>query len=113
MHELEVVGLWCLLTCALKCGIRHLQVLGDSQVVINWISGEASVSSLELHHWFFNTRRLMNDFTFLSFNHIFRKLNIEADALSKREIGAMDSRLCVLLLSVGLCSRSGYLDLFT
>ena len=27
----EVVGLWCLLTCAKKWGIRNLQVLGDSQ----------------------------------------------------------------------------------
>ena len=37
----KVVGIWNLLFSANSWGIKHLQVLGDSQVIINWAMGKA------------------------------------------------------------------------
>ena len=64
-----MVGLWSLLFIAKSWGLKDLQVLGDSQVIINWVVGEAQMKSLELNHWLENTKILMKYFTFLSFNH--------------------------------------------
>ena len=104
--------LWSLLICAKFWGIKDLQVLGDSRVIINWAMGEAQVKSLELHHWLENTKSLMKDFSFLSFNHVYRELNLEADTLSKIDLGKMDGRLYFSHFSAGSCYRSSHLVLF-
>ena len=110
--RVEVVGLWTLLFCAKTWGIKHLQVLGDSQVIIKWALGEAHVKSLELQHCLSNTMSVMKDFTFLSFKHIYREMNVEVDSLSKRELSVMDGRLSFPLFSVGICIRTRHFDLF-
>ena len=80
-------------TLLCKClGMCALQVLGDSQVIINWGNGEAQVKYLELHHWLENIKCLMRCFSFLSFNHVYRELNMEVDTLSKLELGNMVGR---------------------
>ena len=67
----EVIGLWSLLFCAKFWGLKHLQVLGDSQVIINWALGKAQMKSMEFNHWLDNIKILMNEFTWLSFNHVY------------------------------------------
>ena len=67
-----MVGLWSLLFFAKPWGIKDLQVLGDSQVIINWELGEAQVKSLEFNHWLDKTKSLMKGFSFLTFNHVYK-----------------------------------------
>ena len=45
--------------------------------------------SLVLNHWMVKGRRLMLDFSYISFQRIFKELNVDVDRLSKRGIGDM------------------------
>ena len=49
------------------------------------------MKSLELNHWLDNTKSLMKEFSFLTFNHVYRELNTEANTLFKLALGAMDA----------------------
>lgn len=66
---------------------------GDSQVIIIWAKGGSSEvlgsSPLDGKYEVFDERFLF----FFSFQHIYRDLNVEADNLSKLELGNMDEEL--------------------
>ena len=98
----ELVGLWILVFCAKTWGIKHLQFLGDSQVIIKWALEDAHVKYLELQHWLTSTKRVMKQFYFKTFNHIYREMNVKIDSLSKRELGVMDGRLSFSHFSTGI-----------
>ena len=98
--------------CAKFWGLKYLQVLGDSQVIINWDLGEAQVKSLELIHLLVTTIILMKDFTGLTFNHVYMELNAEANTLSKLVLGVMDGRLHYSLIFVGSIVRLSHLIFF-
>ena len=108
----EVIGPWILLTCAKFWGLNYLQVLGDSKVIISWVLGRAHVKSLELNHWLVSTKYVMNDFLGLSFNHVYRELNADADLLSKITLGEMDGKLHYSLFLDDSVVREGHIALF-
>ena len=82
----ELVGLWAPLHTTQMMGIPTLKVFGDSSVIINWAKGTATLSPPELHHWCRETRKLCSCFLELSFCHIYRELNQQADRISKTAI---------------------------
>ena len=87
----EVNGLWSLLHCSRIWGVDHLHVLRDSHVVINWVKGKASLNSLELSHWLDKILLKKKDFSWISFDHVYREFNQEvADDLSKLDLGDID-----------------------
>lgn len=108
----KLIGIWSLLFCTNFLGLKHLQVLRDSQVIINWALGKAQVKSLELNHWLENIKNMMNEFTWLSFNHVCRELNKEAYCLSKLDLGVMDGRIQFSIYSAGSVLRAGHLVIF-
>ena len=77
----ELVWLWSLLFCEKSWGVSSLQILGDSQFIINWAKGEAQVKSLVLHHWMERIKCLMKYFSLLSFHNIHGEMNVEDDTL--------------------------------
>ena len=44
----ELLALKLLITLALKQGVQSMQVFGDSQLVINWISGKFRINNILL-----------------------------------------------------------------
>ena len=44
----ELIGLTLLLTLSLQHNFKHLQIFGDSQLVINWASGKYCIQNLLL-----------------------------------------------------------------
>ena len=58
-----------------------IQIFGDSQLVINWASGNYRLMNLELPMILQNANRITNCFESLSFNHIYQEINSSADAL--------------------------------
>ena len=74
---------------------------GDSQVIVHWDKGQTHVQSLVTYHWMESIRNLMKDFNFLSFHHIYRDINMEADSLSKKELGPMDGKIMFRYLFLG------------
>jgi hypothetical protein len=55
-------------------------------VVINWENGKVKVEILHLQYFLSHTRRLMQDFEWKSFTHIYRELKHKADQLSKEAL---------------------------
>ena len=98
--KVELVGIWALLLTTQMMGIPSLKVFGDSSVIINWVKGKSTLSPPELHYWCRETRKLCTHFLALSFNHIYREHNQQADRLSK----------VALTLAPGSSTYSEFLD---
>jgi ribonuclease HI len=67
---------------ALKLGINHLSVLGDSLLVINQVNGIYKVKSDAISNLHNEVMQLKSQFTFIEFNHVYREYNKRADELS-------------------------------
>ena len=72
-----------------KRGILCINCFGDSKVVIDWENGLHVIQVLELEHWIILIYEIMKDFAKISFQHVYRELNILVDTLSKRALGHM------------------------
>ena len=79
----ELIAPWALLHTTQLMGIPKLNIFGDSAVIISWAKGIAALNPPALSHWCRDTRRLFSCFHHLSFSHIFREHNQQADCLSK------------------------------
>ena len=75
----ELLGLFF----ANKCGIDTLNIYGDSKIIIEWAKGNYNLQVIHLKSWCRRTTLLINFFNQISFMHISRIFNREADRLSK------------------------------
>jgi ribonuclease HI len=82
----ELLGLWASLTLASSWSINHLLVLGDSRVIIDWITQKSNLHSVHVECWKQKTLDLSKHFIDIKFQHISRTHNSEAGALSKRAL---------------------------
>ena len=48
-NRADTYALWMLLKAAVEKGIRTLQVLGDSKLLIDWENGRSQISNLNLN----------------------------------------------------------------
>jgi ribonuclease HI len=72
------------LTVALSLGVRELLVKGDSQLVIRQVRGECCCNNPQLAAYLIHVRKLEKDFDVLELQHVPRKVNSAANALSAR-----------------------------
>ncbi|WP_447973920.1 ribonuclease HI family protein [Nitrospira sp. Kam-Ns4a] len=86
-NEAEYHALLAVLDAAAERGCRHLIVHGDSQLVINQLSGDWSVNSPTLWQLAQQARRLIQAIGTVELCWIPRKRNQEADRLSKVALG--------------------------
>jgi len=61
----------------------EIQVLGDSQAIIDWINGKAQIMNTALTHWHQRTVYLKEAFAHITIQHFYREHNMLADSLSK------------------------------
>lgn len=87
------MALWALLWFAKEKSIRLSHIYGDSQCVIDWACGHTELRPLLLVHWRTRVRALILHFNHISFSHMFRCFNGEADRLSKSSLGRMDGHI--------------------
>jgi ribonuclease HI len=81
----ELIGAWTSLVLA----SRHTDVLlllGDSKLTIDWLNGLADFRVAALNCWKDRTKDATLLFSKLTFQHIFREENSEADSLSKKAL---------------------------
>lgn len=78
----EYTGLILGLSQAVKVGIKQLTVNGDSQLAIKQMTGVYKVNSENLIELYKTAKQLEKSFDSISFNHVYRKDNKRADALS-------------------------------
>jgi ribonuclease HI len=79
----EFKALLFLMKYALNKGIVRVQIFGDSSHTINWMEDQLRVHSIGLSpldkHLKENSRQFME----VSFKHVYRELNVQANTLSK------------------------------
>jgi hypothetical protein len=73
--------------------LYDLHLLGDSKVVINWLKKEGSLQVSTLEGWKARILKLTGSFCKITFQHIYRNFNIEADSLSKQALEDTEGNL--------------------
>jgi ribonuclease HI len=81
-NEAEYSALIFGLESALNHNIEKLSVCGDSLLVINQINGDYKVKNEKLFKLYDKVVELKKLFTYIDFNHVYRKDNKRADELS-------------------------------
>jgi ribonuclease HI len=111
-NKAELLGLWDTLFLASCWSISHLHVLGDSRIIIDWISQKSKFQTVHNDSWKDKTRELLKSFTDVNFHHIPRSFNGEADALSKRALNEVVGRLSVFHKDSGIVSPISSINVF-
>lgn len=78
----EYTGLEIGLAVCLREGYKNLKIEGDSQLVINQITGTWAVKSEGLRENFKRVKALINKLDYVVMRHVYREFNSEADALT-------------------------------
>lgn len=81
-NEAEYSALILGLQAAIKLDIKTLSVCGDSLLVINQVNKIYKVKNPNLSDLYEQVLNLIKQFTYIDFNHVYRKENKRADQLS-------------------------------
>jgi ribonuclease HI len=79
----ELLGAWALLTLANRLSIQSMHLIGDSKIIIDWMRGKGRLHVISLDCWKERVSALISSFQKITFDHVFREGNREADNLSK------------------------------
>jgi ribonuclease HI len=90
----ELLGAWASLILASRLHINELLLLGDSKIIIDWLNGHADFHVADLESWKERTREATKLINKLTFSHIFREENNEADILSKKAMFLPSGHIC-------------------
>jgi ribonuclease HI len=88
-NEAEYEALIAGLELSLGLGIKSVRIFGDSQLIINQITGEYKVLKPELIQYHQKAMELMKKISYVSIEKVTRAVNGEVDALAKlaKELG--------------------------
>ena len=82
-NKVELLALYMLLIFTNENGVQRIQIFGDSMVIINWINQTQRCHNIHLNPILEEATQLKTTFNQISFTHIFREQNKEADKCSK------------------------------
>jgi ribonuclease HI len=71
----ELISLWVLFNFAREKGIWHLQVVGDSKVVIDWFKRKTQLDILVMLPWQRKIQDLKESYDSIIIEHIYREFN--------------------------------------
>jgi len=89
----ELIALWALLLFAKGRGIRQIQIMGDSKVVIDWLCGQSLLNNLLFKPWKKRIQDLQESYEDIIINHTYKVYNHKEDFLSKEALGLDDGLL--------------------
>ena len=78
-----------MLTLSLENNFKKLHIFGDSQLVINWVSGKYRIQNVQLAQILMEVNRLVDMFDSVVFMHIYRERNTLVDVLAKDGFSVM------------------------
>jgi len=90
--RVELLGAWALLTLASRLSIQSLHLIGDSKIIIDWMRDKGWLQVISLDCWKERVRALITYFQKITFDHVFREGNREAD-LSKLALQKIPGKL--------------------
>jgi ribonuclease HI len=79
--RVELLGAWATLHLASRLNIEHLQLIGDSRVIIDWLNHKGKLQTITLLVWKDRIKLLQRHFKKLIFTHTSREYNREVDLL--------------------------------
>jgi ribonuclease HI len=82
------LGVWASLTLAHRLSITDFHVIGDSKIVIDWLNEKGSLQAISIDCWKDRIKELFKFFSAITFSHVYREENQEADFLSKKALTA-------------------------
>jgi ribonuclease HI len=89
----ELLGVWASLILETRLGIDHLQVFGDSKIVIDWLNCRGNLQVTSLVGWKDRILELAKSFNTIRFAHIYREENGVVDALSKKSLQVPEGKI--------------------
>jgi len=92
-NESEYSALIFGLEAAIEKNINELSVYGDSLLVINQVNGIYKVKNEKLFELYERATELKKQFSYIDFNHIYRKDNKRADELSNIALKYIDNNI--------------------
>ena len=69
---------------AKKIGLKVIQIFGDSEVLIKLLNSSSQLNKPSLDKILHRIRNIVKDFDSVSFYHILRELNNQADSLANK-----------------------------
>lgn len=111
-NKAKLLGLWASLFLASCWSLSHLHVLGDSRIIIDWISQKSKLQTVHNDSWKDKPMELLKSFSDVKFHHIPRTFNCEADALSKRALSEVVGRLSIFHKDRGIVSPISSINVF-
>ena len=88
-NKAELLALYMLMILAHENGVQKMQIFGDSMVIINWISQTQRCHNIHLIPILEEAAQLKTTFNQISFTHIFKEQNEEANKCSKDVAGPL------------------------
>jgi ribonuclease HI len=89
----KLMGAWATLMLADYLSLHRIQVMGDSRVVIDWLLNKGRLQVCAVEGWKSRIKVLIKRFQSISFQHIYRSYNIEADILSKQAFDEPEGKI--------------------
>lgn len=80
----EYIGLYKGLEKAVSIGIKHIKIIGDSELVINQVNGNFRCNKPKLLHYRDKINELIKNFHTFSLTQVLRKFNKDADKMCRR-----------------------------
>jgi ribonuclease HI len=82
----DPIALKLLMKLAVHKDVQNLQAFGNSAVVVNLMNGQIRMANMFLLYYLRMLKKWNLQFLNISYHHIFRGLNLEADGLSKTSL---------------------------
>ena len=82
-NKAELLAIFMLITFAHEKGVRHIQIFEDSMLVINWLNNAQRCHNILLTPILEEVAHLKNTFDLITFPHIYREWNMEANRCLK------------------------------
>jgi len=89
----ELFGAWASVTLALRLSISDMMLLGDSKIVIDWLNKRVSLQVIALESWKERIIESISLFKDISFCHIYREENMDANILSKKVLTNLPGKI--------------------
>jgi ribonuclease HI len=71
---------------AQRLSISDIHIMGDSKIIIDWLNDIGSLQVISIDCWKDRVRELIKQFSVITFAHVYREENQEADFLSKQAL---------------------------
>jgi hypothetical protein len=106
------LGIWVTLTLGSHLSLPKLQYFGDYTVIIDWLNDRGNLKACAIEGWKIHTKALIKNFQAISFHHIFRDFNKEADQLSKAALLVPEGNISYYRWEPGGASPMNHLAMF-